>query len=144
MSKVKYLIIFILLGCITIGIFFYYKYAKLYDYNENIKIYSEFLKKEPNNCFYNQQIAANYSFLKNFDEAIKHYEFVRKNCPEDLVSLFQLGVCYYMKMNKDIGLKFMDEAIEKAKAANDNALELRLKKEKFDWIKNRNLIKESD
>ena len=143
MSKVKYLIIIVLLGFISIGIFLYYEYTKLHDYDENIMIYSEFLKKKPNDCFYNQQIAANYSFLKNFDEAIKHYEIVREKCPEDLLSLFQLGVCYYMKMNKDIGLKFMDEAIEKAKAANDKGLELRLKKEKFDWTNNWDLIKES-
>lgn len=102
------------------------------------------LKEDPNNCFYNQQIAASYQALYKIDEAIKYYEIVIKNCPNDLLSIFQLGICYYLKMDKTLGLKYMNKAIEEAKKASDKELELMFKEEKSSWMEKWDLVKELD
>lgn len=135
MSRFKLPLIFAVILVLLIGIFIYYKYTNIYDYEDNIKTYAKFLVEDPDNCFYNEQIAANYSALCNFDKAIKHYRTVITNCPDNLLSIFQLGVCYYLNDQETLGLKFMNEAIEKARIANDKKLEEMFKKEKSDWIK---------
>jgi len=135
MSKLKFLIGIVIALLISFGVFVYYKYRKVFDYAANIEVYSELLSRDPNNCFYNEQMAVNYSFLNKFDEAINYYEIALTNCPEYLTNLFQLGVIHYLKGNKEIGLKFMDKAIEKAKEAEDKELELVFRKEKSDWIR---------
>ena len=133
MSKSRKLLIVVLIVFTAIGIFIYHKYTKVNDYSENIETYAELLKEDPKNCFYNEQMAINYSFLNRFYEAIRYYEIAIDNCPESLINLFQLGVTHYLEGNKSLGLKFMDKAIEKAKLANDSELELMFKKEKSDW-----------
>ena len=112
----------------------------MFDYSENIKVYSELHRQDPNNCFYIEQIAINYSFLYDFDKAIRYYEIAISKCYNNPSVFFQLGVCHYLKGNKTSGVKFMDIAIEKARDLNDKELELVYQKEKNDWInKEKNL-----
>jgi len=55
-----------------------------FDYNENIKKYKKLLLKEPDNCFYLQQIASSYQALNDFDKAISYYKRTKDTCRDNL------------------------------------------------------------
>ena len=97
-------------------------------------MYKKLLIKDPNNCFYIQQIAANYSFMYKFDEAIMFYKEVSKKCPADHIVLFQLGLCYFFKGDKEMALINMDSAIKEIEMSGDKNLASLYKKEKLEWI----------
>jgi len=86
MSKFKLTIIITLLVAISGGIFVYYKYTTIDDYQKNVETYAEFLKEDPQSCFYNEQMAANYQALGNWDQAINYYEISLRNCPDNLIN----------------------------------------------------------
>jgi tetratricopeptide (TPR) repeat protein len=105
-------------------------------YNENIKKYEKLLLKEPDNCFYLQQIASSYQALNDFDKAISFYKRTKDNCRDNLhlLNRFQMGVCYYLIMDRDNGIRYMNEAIEGAKKSGDSELLEMFKREKISWL----------
>jgi tetratricopeptide (TPR) repeat protein len=145
--KIKFLIIIFFAICIILTCFYLFFFNKTeHDpfFKENIRHYSKLLKKEPNNCFYLDQIASSYSALNNFDQAIKYYKKLLIFCPNDEIAQFQLGVCYYLIMEKDLGLEWMNKAIETAEKAGDDKLATKLKTSKASWLEIWDLVKEMD
>lgn len=134
--KLKLVITFVVALMFATGVFVYYKYNKIYDYSENVRTYSELIKKDPENCFYLEQLAINYSFMHSFDKAIEHYDTVINKCPDNPAVFFQIGVCYFVMGNKAEGIKFMDSAIAKAYDQKDVDLALMYQKEKSAWVNN--------
>ena len=124
--------------------FLFTKKTQYSEYKKNIKKYSELLENDPNNCFYNEQIATNYQVLRNFNGAIKHYKIVIKNCPDNLISIFDLGICYYVTMERTLALEYMNKAIEEAIKANKKELESMFIKSKSEWLEKWDSIKELD
>ncbi len=114
------------------------------DTENSIKIekYRTLLEEDPINCHYNEQLAANYQAINDIDHAIEYYNIVVDNCPNYIVSIFDLGVCYYIKMEKDIGLKYMDLAIERASQSNRSDLVKDLEDSKAGWLRKWESIKE--
>jgi len=104
------------------------------DHKENIVKYKTMLQIETNNCFYAAQIAGSYQALNDFGNAIEYYQKALANCPDSLFDKFQLGVCYYLTMNKDKGLSYMDKAIEGAKNKGDNEMVKMFTAEKEAWL----------
>lgn len=147
MSRFKFLIIIFFAVCIILAYFYLFFFNKTGNHNffqENIRHYSQLLKKEPNNCFYLYQIASSYSTLYNFDKAIEYYKEFLTYCPNDEIAQFQLGVCYYLIMEKDLGIEWMNKAIETAKKTGDNQSATILETSKKSWLEKWDLIKELD
>ena len=144
MSKFKLPIIFILAAIVCVGGYVFSKSFFSSEYEENIEKYIKLLKDDPVNCFYNEQIAANYQALNEFTKAIEHYQVAVKNCPENLISIFDIGICYYVTMEKQKGLDYMDKAIEKARKANKRDLESMFIKSKAEWLEKWDSIKNLD
>ena len=140
-SKLLTVIASIIILIIIIFGYVYYKHAQSNSYEQNIKSFKVLLKQDPHNCFYMQQIAAYYSFLENFDEAIKYYNEAIKTCPNDNLSIFQLGVCHYIQGNKKTGLQYMNMAIKKAEEFGDKDLALMYEKEKEDLTRSGDKLK---
>lgn len=116
--------------------------AEQFDFNENIEKYSKLLKKEPKNCFYIEQIASSYQALNNFRDAIIFYEKALRYCSDNSINRFQLGVCHYLIMEREIAVSLMDQAIEEAKNSGENAMATMLKNEKKAWSEKWNQVKE--
>jgi tetratricopeptide (TPR) repeat protein len=107
-----------------------------FSYNENIKKYEKLLLKEPDNCFYLQQVASSYQALNDFDKAISFYKRTKDNCRDNLhlLNKFQMGVCYYLIMDRDNGIRYMNEAIDGAEKSSDSELYEMFKREKIFWL----------
>lgn len=147
MSRFKFSIIILLIISIIIVFCYLFCFKKTSQPNvfkKNIRHYSLLLKKEPNNCFYLNQIANGYQSLYNFDQAIKYYKETLKHCPNSPFSQFQLGVSYYLIMEKDLGLEWMNKAIETAKETGDDQLATMLQTAKVAWLGKWDSIKEMD
>ena len=109
---------------------------------KNIANYMKLLEKEPGSCFYTEQIAANYQAINKFDQAIQFYEQALDRCSDNLLNQFQLGICYYLTMDRNVGIEHMDKAIDQARKSGDKELEEMFRKEKEDWLKKWNMVKE--
>jgi tetratricopeptide (TPR) repeat protein len=142
MSKFKSIIIIFPISILFFFILCCSNNAEQLNYEENIKKYTELLKKEPNNCLYIEQIANSYQALNNFDQAIKYYKKAIKYCSDNLLNRFQLGVCHYLMMEREVGITFMDEAIEEARKVGDNDFVAMFQKEKKSWLEKWDLVKE--
>lgn len=142
MSRTKLSIILILIVFVCAGGFLFRKSLLPSEHEKNIEKYAKLIKREPNNCFYHEQLAANYQALHKFNKAIKHYEIAVKNCPENLISIFDIGICYYVTMRKQRGLDYMNEAIEEARKAKRKKLESMFIKSKSEWLEKWDSIKD--
>lgn len=140
-SKLLAAIVSILIFIIIVFGYAYYKHAQSNSYEQNIKSLKVLLKQDAHNCFYMQQIAAYYSFLENFDEAIKYYNEAIEICPNDNLSIFQLGICHYIQGNEKTGLQYMNVAIKKADELGDKDLALMYEKEKTDLTSSEDRLK---
>jgi hypothetical protein len=47
---------------------------------------------------------------------------------------YQLGICHYLIMDRDEGIRLMNEAIKDAEKAGDSAMAQMFKKEKNSWL----------
>ena len=84
------------------------------NHKENIQKYLELLKQDPGKCLYLEQIASSYQALNDFKNAIIYYKKAIDNCADDSTNTFQLGVCYLLLTERDLGINYMDQAIEQA------------------------------
>jgi tetratricopeptide (TPR) repeat protein len=142
MSRIKFFIIIITISVVLVFCYlFFLKRSERINYQERIRQYSLLLEKDPNNCFYLDQIAGCYQALYNFDQAIKYYKREIQNCPHSALSQFELGVCYYVTMQKELGLEWMNKAIGSAKEAGNYKLATMLQNEKVSWLEKWDLIK---
>lgn len=142
MSKFKLITIVLSISVIFSFILTCTNNAEQFNYRENIKKYNKLLEKEPDNCLYIEQIASSYQALNNFDKAIEFYERAIQHCPENSLNRFQLGVCHYLIMEREVAVNLMDEAIEEAKTAGENDLVTMLRKEKKAWLEKWDVVKE--
>ena len=109
-----------------------------------IQKYIKSLKQDPENCFYAEQIAGSYQALNNFKDAIIFYRKALKFCPDSSLNTFQLGVCHYLLMERDLGEYYMDQAIKMAKKNNDVKTADLFNKEKKAWLEKWDIVKEMD
>ena len=144
MRSIKSKILIIILIAICTGYIICHGCSNDSFFEKEIKKYSNLLKEDPDNCLYNEQIAHSYQALNKLDEAIKHFKKVVIKCPTYLTSIFDLGVCYYVRMEKDEGLKYMDMAIQKAMQASDRKLEEMFRNEKQAWLEKWENVKQLD
>ena len=77
------------------------------------------LNNEQDTCFMQEQIASSYSAQQKYEEAIKYYYIVIKNCPDNYHALFQIGTCYYRTGERNKALEYMNIAISKANELGD-------------------------
>lgn len=138
MQKLKSIILSIAILCFFCGCYSDNRNRELYKEIDN---YKKLLDKEKSNCFYLGQIAAAYQHLYDFDNAIIFYEKSINLCPDDTSNIFQLGISYYVIMNKDKGIFYMEKAIEIADRSNDNELSKVLRDERDAWLANWDLVK---
>ena len=108
--------------------------------NDQLYRYLEQLGGDPNNCFLLDQIAAIYQEKYQLDNAIQYYETTVKECPEDAIARFQLGVTYYLKLNKEKAIKFMNSAIGVAENSGDLPLAESLRAERKSWLEKWNKV----
>lgn len=114
------------------------------DYRKNIEDNLALLKSDPENCQLAADTAANYQGLYKLEEAIAFYKQSLRYCPDDIHNRFQLGICYYLAMNREKGIEHMDAAINMAKKASDTKGYEILKEEKEGWLANWDSVKELD
>jgi tetratricopeptide (TPR) repeat protein len=107
-----------------------------------IDIYLKLLKTDPDNCSYFEQIASNYQALNKFDQAIYFYKKAVEKCRDSIIDKFQLGVCYYLTMERSTGIRYMEDAIDEAKRINDEKTLSMLIQEKKDWLEKWEQVKE--
>lgn len=107
---------------------------QVFDYRANINKYQQLHETEPNNCFYIEQIASSYQALNDFDNAIIYYQQTLENCPNKVLAKFQLGVCFYLIMDREKGIAYMDDAIIGAEQRKDSEMVTMLKEEKEAWL----------
>ena len=141
MSGIKSVLICLLLVLYLQGITSCKEHSERYEYHKDIKKYQELLKKDPKNCFYNEQLAASYQGINNIDKAIEHYRIVVENCPDNLISIFDLGVCYLVKMDREKALKYMNKAIAEAHKRKEIELERMFIRSKSEWLQKWESIK---
>lgn len=116
------------------------------DYIKHIQKYEKLLLKQPDNCFYIQQVAGAYQMLENFEKAIDYYQRTKENhCRDNKIyffNKFQMGICYYLIMDRDNGIRYMNEAIKGAEKIGDNTmLKIFISEKKF-WLKKWDTIKD--
>jgi len=112
------------------------------NYKENIQKNLELLEQNPGECLYLEQIASSYQALNDFRNAIFFYKKAVDNCTDNLTNTFQLGVCYLLLMERDLGIDYMDRAIEQAQKGGQNKMAEMFKKEKDAWLAKWESIKE--
>ena len=112
------------------------------NHEENISKYLELLKTDPKNCFYAEQIASSYQALNNIEKAITFYQKALNFCSDNSLNQFQLGVCYYLMMERELGIQYMDKAIDQAQKAGKTKMANMFSKEKKAWLEKWNLVKE--
>lgn len=123
------------------GVYYCLKPQSNFDYTEHIEKYSVLLRKEPKNCFYMGQLANSYQALNDFDKSIKYYRQAFELCPDDLLNLFQMGVSHYMIMEREVAIKYMDQAIEGAKRQSDKKLVEMFIDSKKVWLEKWDVVK---
>jgi tetratricopeptide (TPR) repeat protein len=134
MSKFKLYKIATLVLVFIFGGYYYLRPQNKLDYEEHIEKYTALLSQEPKNCHYLSQLANSYQAINNFDKSIYFYKKVFEFCPDDLLSVFQLGVSHFMIMERDKAIKYMDQAIERAKKRSDKKLEEMFIDSKKAWL----------
>lgn len=113
------------------------------DYNVIIIEHKEKLLNDPSNCFHLEQVASSYQAINNFDQAIIYFELALNNCPDNISNKFQLGVCYYLIMDKEKGVKLMDEAIQDSQDKDTELYDM-LQQEKKAWLNHWESVPELD
>ncbi|MCP4109974.1 MAG: hypothetical protein GY749_31370 [Desulfobacteraceae bacterium] len=111
------------------------------DNKENIANYKKMLLKYPDNCFYLEQIACSYQFLNDYSNAVDFYKKTIDKCPNRPINKFQLGICYYLIMDRNNGIKYMNEAIRDAETDNNTAVAEMFKREKKLWLEKWDSVK---
>lgn len=133
MQKLK-----LLIKCILVFMFLVACAYKAIDrdinHKENIRKYLELLEQDPGECLYLEQIAGCYQALNDFKNAILFYKKALDNCSDNLTNTFQLGVCYLLLMERDLGIDYMDQAIEQAQEGGQKKMAEMFRKEKDAWL----------
>jgi tetratricopeptide (TPR) repeat protein len=105
-----------------------------WDVDAHISKYKNKLVEQPGNCEFAEQVGAGYGQKKNFITAIKYYKKALEYCPNNMTTIFDLGVLYYISGDKTEGLIHINRAIEIAKLNGDKAhMDIYLKEKEF-WI----------
>ena len=141
MAKTRYFLIILFAFVLLISGFLILNLLSVNIYVKNIKKYSFLVKNEPNNCFYNDQLADNYLILHEYNKAKIYFEVLIHECENNSFYFQQYGICNYLNGNDKIGLEYIDKAIEKEKAIKNYLLADSYKKEKLDLIKNKGNIR---
>lgn len=142
MSKSKfYKIAAIVIVIVVVGAYYYIKAKNSSDNNELVEKYTALLSQDPKNCHYLGQLANGYQALNDFDKSIYFYKQVLDYCPDDLLSVFQIGVSYFMIMERDTAIKYMDQAIEGARKQQDKKLEKMFIDSKKAWLEKWDVVK---
>jgi tetratricopeptide (TPR) repeat protein len=134
-TAILFLLLFSSSGCTSAE-------APSVNHEENISNYLELLKTDPKNCFYAEQIASSYQALNNPEKAIIFYQRALNLCSDNLLNHFQLGVCYYLIMERELGIQYMDKAIDQAQKAGETKMANMFSKEKKSWLEKWDLVRE--
>lgn len=86
-----------------------------FDVDAHLLEYKKKLNEQPDNCFFAEQVGAAYGRKKEFNLAIEHYKKALQNCPDEMLTIFDLGVLYYLNGEQEEGVEYMNQAIELAR-----------------------------
>lgn len=114
------------------------------NHEEMISFYLEKLEENPEDCFSIEQIAGGYQALNQFDKAIYFFGKAIDVCTDNRENLFQLGICHYLMMERDVGIEYMDKAIEQARESGDIDEVRMYTEEKRQWLEYWPKVKELD
>ena len=103
--------------------------------------YEQKIKKDPSNCFLNEQLALAYQAEKKYLTAINQFDSTLKICPETPSLRFQFGVSCLLSGQKQKGFQEMERAIYLAEENNDIEYGNMLKLEMQEWKNNSSKIK---
>lgn len=108
--------------------------SESFDVDAHLLEYKEKLNRQPDNCFFAEQVGAAYGMKKEFSLAIEHYKKALQNCPDNMLTIFDLGVLYYLSNKQEKGIEYMNQAIDLAKSKGDKDYISTFIKERDFWL----------
>jgi tetratricopeptide (TPR) repeat protein len=105
--------------------------------------YMAMLESNPNDCYILSRIASIHQIQLDLEKSIEFFEKAINVCPNNHYSnKFDLGISYYLSLDKKRAIYYMDNAIQIARSLEENQYADSMENEKKSWLNKWNETKE--